>query len=258
MVSHMLRLLPALLLAPLAFGQLIPLWPNRPDQSESFVGPNDTERRIRKITNPLLTAHLAPKPNGVAILIAPGGGFRHLAIDKEGHDVARWLNTLGITAFVLQYSAGADPSRDTVIAESLKDIRQAMRLLRQRAAEFRFDPDRLGVMGFSAGGYLAADLALRFDAATRPAFVIPVYAAAPPNLTVPDDAPPMILLAAHDDALTIGHAIPLYSAWNKAQRPATVHIYSTGKHGFGFRKTGVAADVWPDDLAAWLRLMKLL
>jgi acetyl esterase/lipase len=254
----MLRLLPALFLVPIAFAQLIPLWPNRPDQSESFVGPNDTERRIRKITNPLLTVHLAPQPNGTAILIAPGGGFRHLAIEKEGHDVARWLNTLGITAFVLQYSAGADPSRDTVIAQSLEDIRQALRLLRPRAKEFRFHPDRLGVMGFSAGGYLAADVAMRFDATTRPAFVIPVYAAVPPNLAVPADAPPMILLAAHDDPLTIDHTIPLYTAWSKAQRPATLHIYATGKHGFGFRRTGVAADVWPDHLAAWLRLMKLL
>jgi acetyl esterase/lipase len=159
----MRSLLACLLLAPAALAQTIPLWPDRPDQSESFIGPNDTERRLRKITNPLLTAHLAPQPNGTAILIAPGGGFRHLAIDKEGHDVARWLNSLGISAFVLQYSAGADPSRETVIARSREDIRQAMRLLRQRAADLHFQPGRLGVMGFSAGGYLAADLALRSD-----------------------------------------------------------------------------------------------
>ncbi|MFN7651285.1 MAG: hypothetical protein ACK5UT_27660, partial [Acidobacteriota bacterium] len=105
----MRSLLACLLLAPAALAQTIPLWPDRPDQSESFIGPSDTERRLRKITNPLLTAHLASQPNGTAILIAPGGGFRHLAIDKEGHDVARWLNSLGISAFVLQYSAGADP-----------------------------------------------------------------------------------------------------------------------------------------------------
>ncbi|MFN9896999.1 MAG: alpha/beta hydrolase [Acidobacteriota bacterium] len=254
----MRSLLACLLLAPAALAQTIPLWPDRPDQSESFIGPNDTERRLRKITHPLLTAHLAPQPTGTAILIAPGGGFRHLAIDKEGHDVARWLNSLGISAFVLQYSAGADPSRETVIARSREDIRQAMRLLRQRAADLHFQPGRLGVMGFSAGGYLAADLALRSDPATRPAFAIPVYPAAPPDLTVPADAPPLLLLAAHDDPLTINHTIPLYTAWTKANRPATLHIYATGKHGFGFRKTGADADPWPDHLAAWLRARKLL
>ncbi|MCX6587418.1 MAG: alpha/beta hydrolase [Acidobacteria bacterium] len=253
-----MRLLLSTLILPAALAQIIPLWPDRPDHSESFIGPNDTERRLRKITNPLLTVHLAPQPNGTAILIAPGGGFRHLAIDKEGHDVARWLNSLGISAFVLQYSAGSDPSRETVITRSLEDIRQAMRLLRQRATELRFDPDRLGVMGFSAGGYLAADLALRSEPDTRPAFAIPVCPAAPPDLTVPPDAPPLLLLAAHDDPLTPNHTLPLYTAWSKANRPATLHIYATGKHGFGIRKTGVAADPWPDHLAAWLRTRKLL
>ncbi len=235
---------------------VIPLWPNKPDLAESFVGPNDTERRVRNVTNPTITAYLAPQPSGAAILIAPGGGFRHLAIDKEGHDVAKFLNTLGVSAFVLQYSAGSNPDRDVVIQQSLADARQALSILHARAAEFKIDPAKTGVLGFSAGGYLAADLALR--GTPRPAFSIPIYPAAPPDLTVPSNAPPILLIAAHDDPLTITGSIPLYQAWAAAKRPATLHIFQTGKHGFGFRKTGVAADSWPDRLAEWLRQQSLI
>ena len=155
---------------------VIPIWPDKPDLAESFVGPNDTERRIRNVTNPTLTVYLAPSPSGAAILIAPGGGFRHLAIDKEGHDVAKFLNSLGVSAFVLQYSAGANPDRAIVIKQSLADARQALSILHARAAEFKIDPAKTAILGFSAGGYLAADLALR--GTPRPAFAIPIYAAA--------------------------------------------------------------------------------
>ncbi len=235
---------------------VIPIWPDKPDLAESFVGPNDTERRIRNVTNPTLTVYLAPSPSGAAILIAPGGGFRHLAIDKEGHDVAKFLNSLGVSAFVLQYSAGANPDRAVVVKQSLADARQALSILHARAAEFKIDPAKTGILGFSAGGYLAADLALR--GTPRPAFSIPIYAAAPPDLTVPLNAPPILLIAAHDDPLTITGTIPLYQAWVAAKRPATLHIFQTGKHGFGFRKTGVAADSWPDRLAEWLRQESLI
>ncbi len=235
---------------------VIPLWSDKPDLAETFIGPHDTERRVRNVTNPTLTAYLAPQPSGAAILIAPGGGFRHLAIDKEGHDVAKSLNTLGVSAFVLQYSAGSNPDRAVVVKQSLADARQALSILHARAAEFKIDPAETGVLGFSAGGYLAADLALR--GTPRPAFSIPIYAAAPPDLTVPPNAPPILLIAAHDDPRTIIGTIPLYQAWAAAKRPATLHIYQTGKHGFGFRKTGVAADSWPDRLAEWLRQQSLI
>lgn len=236
----------------------IDLWPDRADRAETFTGPNDTERRIRNITRPVMTAYLAERPNGTGILIAPGGGFRHLAIDKEGHDVARWLNTLGISAFVLEYSAGADPDRAIVVKQSLADARQAMAILRTRAEWLRIEPARLGIMGFSAGGYLAADLGLRYTPESRPAFVAPIYPAAPPELNVPADAPPAFFAGAHDDGLTAGHMIPLYLAWAKAKRPAALHVFPTGGHGFGFRKTGVGADGWPDRFAEWLRLQKFL
>ncbi len=237
---------------------VMPLWPGKADHAETFIGPNDSERRIRNVTNPTITAHLATRPNGTAVLIAPGGGFRHLAIDKEGHDVAKWLNSLGISAFVLQYSAGSDPDRPTVVKQSLADARQAMSILRARAVEFRIEPTRLGIMGFSAGGYLAADLGLRYTAESRPAFVVPIYPAAPPDLNLPADAPPAFFAGAHDDPLTAGNMIPLYLAWAKAKRPAALHVFPTGGHGFGFRKTGVGADGWPDRFAEWLRLQKLL
>jgi acetyl esterase/lipase len=239
-----------------------PIYPNdaRPDREQSRIGPNDNHRRIAGITRPTITPVLPAKGNGAAVLILPGGGFRHLAIDKEGFAVARWLNTQGIAGFVVKYrtmtpdqSSNAD--RDAARKAGVEDTLEAIRLIRARAAEFKLDPARIGVMGFSAGGYHAANAALHFkDAANRPDFAVCVYPAVPEDLTVPSNAPPVLLLHADDDRLSpAANSVPIYLALKKAGIPAAMHIFSKGGHGFGMEKSGAPTDSWTDRAADWLQ-----
>ncbi len=229
----------------------LPADPGVPDQEKSVIGPNDTERRLSNVTHPTLTVHLAPRPNGISLIIAPGGGFRHLAIDKEGHDVAKFLNTLGVTAFVLKYRAGSDPNRDVVMQRSMADYAAALKLVKSRASEWGLDPAKIGLMGFSAGGAIALQAATG-PADLRPAFVAPIYAGGMNGITVPPDAPPAFFAAADDDPLTPNGTIPAYLGWNKVKRPATVHIFARGGHGFGIRKINQPSDLWPERFREWL------
>lgn len=249
----------ALMLASSIFAAepaVIALWPDPgvPDMEKSVIGPNDTERRLSVVSRPTLTVYPATNPTGTAVIVAPGGGFRHLAIDKEGHDAAKWLTTLGITAFVLKYRAGSDPDSKVVRERSIQDTRQAMKIVRSRAMEWKVKPDRIGFLGFSAGGMLAAEIGMNYDPETKPAFVAPIYSGPMTGFSVPADAPPAFFAAAHDDALTLNGTIPLYVGWAKAKRPAVLHIFAKGGHGFGIRKTGAPADAWTDRLAEWLKL----
>ena len=225
--------------------------PAVPDQEKSVIGPNDTERRLSNVTRPTLTAHLAAKPSGMAFIIAPGGGFRHLAIDKEGHDLAKWLNTLGVSAFVLKYRAGSDPDREVVMRRSMEDYSAALGVVRARAAEWQVDPARIGLVGFSAGGAIALRAATG-PAELRPAMVAPIYAGLSLGLVVPPDAPPAFFAAAHDDPLTPENTVKAYLAWNQAKRPATLHVFARGGHGFGVRKTGNPTDAWLQLFRAWI------
>ncbi|MBK7931040.1 MAG: alpha/beta hydrolase [Bryobacterales bacterium] len=249
---------PALLLlaAAAAFAagpNVIALRPDLPHSEEVFIGPNDTERRIRKITSPTLTVFLPEKPNGAAIIVAPGGGFVHLAIDKEGTDVARWLNTLGFTAFLLQYRVTL-ATREASIDAGVSDGLLAVKTVRERAAEWKLDPAKIGIIGFSAGGYVAASTALSADAASRPNFVMPIYPAAPAAVTAPEGAPPLFLALAHDDnPRIVESSLRIYAAWHKAKVPAELHIFPRGGHGFGMRKSGAPTDAWNGLLADWLK-----
>ena len=241
-----------------ADSKLIVLRPDLPVSQEEFVGPNDTERRIRKVTSPTLTVFLPEKPNGTAVIIAPGGGFRHLAIDKEGTDVARWLNRLGVTAFVLQYRVTLE-DREAGQAASVEDGRLAMRVVRSRASEWKLNPKRIGILGFSAGGYVAAAVAMITDPAERPDFAVPIYPAAPKNLNVSEQSPPIFIALANDDPLNpVENGVRLYSAWQKAKASAELHIFAEGGHGFGMRKSGVPTDSWTDRLSEWMQRRKLL
>ena len=259
--------------------KIIPLWPGTPpgspegwtQQEQEAVGPKDTIRRVSNVTRPTLTVHLPESgANGTAMIVCPGGGFRILAIDHEGHDVARWLNSFGVTAFVLKYRvmptgdsvspAEAADRRKTAMALGAADGQQAMRLVRSRAAEWGIAPDRIGIMGFSAGGYVTAAVALATDPAGRPNFAAPIYALAPEEATPSAGAPPLFLVHADDDKTVpvVNNSVRLYSAWKKAQIPAELHIYSRGGHGFGMNKKGLAVDSWPDRLRDWLAAQGLL
>jgi acetyl esterase/lipase len=258
--------------------EVIPIWPGAAPGSESWTQKEetlqDTIRRVRNVTRPTLTVYIPPaaSANGTAVVVCPGGGYRFLAIDYEGHDVARWLNTLGVTAFVLKYRLvqTGDPGekdaaimaarRKTVMPMVLADGQQAIRLVRARSAEWHIAPNRIGIMGFSAGGYVTAAVALQHDPASRPDFAAPIYGAMPDDFSVPKDAAPLFLAHADDDKTVppVKTSVRLYTAWKEAQVPAELHIYLHGGHGFGMRKKGLPVDTWIDRFREWLDNQGLL
>lgn len=246
----------------------IPIWPGDTtvDKEESFIGPNDTLRRIRNVNRPSITPMLAPsdKATGAAVIILPGGGFRHLAIDKEGYDVARWLNTMGVAGFVVKYRltpTGKDSPADRAEAKQngVADTRAAIRMVRARAKEWNLDAAKIGVIGFSAGGYHAAAAARKFTAENRPDFAICIYPAAPEQLDYAADTPPVFLVHADDDRLAAGdNSVKIYLALKQAKVPAEMHIFARGGHGFGMVKSGAPTDTWTDRLTEWMTGLQLL
>ena len=213
------------------------------------------------------------------MVVCPGGGYAHLAIDHEGKQIADWLTAHGIAAFVLQYRLGPRYHHPAPI----DDAHQAIRYVRGHAAEFRIAPDRLGIWGFSAGGHLAATAATHFDAGTRPDFLIlcyPVITLAPPyahqgsrknllgdpadpklvaNLSnetqVTAKTPPTFLfLTDGDQAVPAENSVLFYLALRKAGVPAELHIYERGKHGVGLAQEDPVLSTWPARLQDWLKL----
>ena len=217
--------------------------------------------------------------NGTAMIVAPGGGFVGLGYDAEGTEVARMLAQHGVTAFVLKYrtiQSAPDPRQlpevhlremEAIMARAksgtpvevppfagephaIEDGARAMAIVRQRAAEWGIDPRRVGVIGFSAGAYLAADLAIG-DKASRPDFVALLYGGL--RTPVPADTPPAFVAAAADDEFQPNDAAQLYSAWRKAGVAAELHIYERGGHGFGLKPKGTTSDRWFEELVWWMQ-----
>lgn len=261
--------------------QIIPLYPGPAPGSESWthseseeVGPKDNIRRVSNVVKPVLIPYPPPagRANGTAMIVAPGGGFRILAIDHEGHEVARWLNSLGVTAFVLKYrvmQTGDEGSKNpAVMAERRKhaiamgvaDGEEAVRLVRRRAAEWKINPQRIGIMGFSAGGWVTVGVTLTADPVARPDFSAPIYPAVQPELNIPAAAPPLFIVHADDDATVPPSktSVRLYNAYKDAKLPVELHIYSKGGHGFGMRKKNLPVDTWTDRLREWLDVQGLL
>ena len=261
--------------------QVIPLWPAGAPGSESWDWTEDETiippslKVVRNVAQPTLTVHL-PDPalaNGKAVIVAPGGAFHFLSIDMEGHDVARWLNARGIAAFVLKYRlihTGAD--FPAVVWQTLNDEQkmaglmqmlaplaiadglQSIRLVRRRAAEWGIRPDRIGIMGFSAGGMVTVNAALHYAADSRPNFAAPVYSAGWEPCPIPPDAPPLFLLCANDDEMATTNSLRLYSEYKAAGQTVEMHIYSRGAHGFGMTKQGLPSDTWIERFADWLEI----
>jgi acetyl esterase/lipase len=224
------------------------------------------DRAVSDVTRPSLTIYLPPreKATGSAVVVCPGGGYERLAIDKEGHEVARWLAGMGIAGVVLTYRLpGKDamkPARGelhqaTVAARvALEDAEEAMRVVRQNAARWNVKPGAVGMMGFSAGGNLAALAGMVAPPATRPDFLVLVYPAIPQTLDITAKTPRTFLVHAADDHLDAGdNSVRFFLALRKAGVPAELHVYASGGHGFGMRKNGKPVAAWPDVLAAWLR-----
>ena len=264
--------------------EVIPLWPGGAPGSESWEQqeeevviqvPNELEA-IRNVTQPTLTAYLpeASIATGKAVVVCPGGAWHFLAIHLEGTDIACWLNARGIAAFVLKYRlirTGIDfpgeawgnlndPAKMEMLMSQLTplilaDGQQAVRLVRQRAAQWGIKPDRIGIMGFSAGGMLTAHVALQHEVESRPDFAAVIYGAPGEDVSVPPDAPPLFLCCAADDDMASGVSLKLYSAWKASEHPVEMHIYSKGGHGFGLRQQGLPSDSWIERFADWLKTL---
>ena len=265
---------------------MLKLWPQGAPEPAGFVlapeqvvPPRDgAQRRLMNVAEPTISVYRPQRPNGAALVVAPGGAYRFLAIEHEGTQVCERLVPLGITCVLLRYRvpyrSEDDPGR-----EALQDAQRAMGLVRQRASEWGLSPDRVGFLGFSAGGHLALRLALQtgprsypFDRSVdvehaSPDFVVPVY---PAYLVDKDDAtrlhgdlkvsqmaPPLCLIHADDDkglSSSAGSAL-LYLDYKRLGRPAELHIYAKGGHGFGLKPSGLPTADWLVRVVEWMGTM---
>jgi acetyl esterase/lipase len=261
------RTVPALLLAAgglLAAAPEIVLRPDLP-AGEEWYTPESTnqhvrspqEKWVRKVKRPVLEVYPAARPNGTAVVVAPGGGFNILAIEHEGRRVAAWLNERGVTAFVLRYRVGLE-SREASQKAGIEDGLLAVKTVRARAAEWKVNPNRIGIMGFSAGGYVTIGVATGYTPESRPDFAMPIYGVAP-SYAVPADAPPLFVAVAIDDNERMtGAATGLLENWKKARRPLELHVFPDGGHGFGINRTGKSCDVWIGLMEQWMSRQGLL
>lgn len=287
-----MKLIPALLLASTSVFAAEPivvkLWPGgapeKPGvkiEAEKEVPKKsaDDVQRITNVTEPMITVFKPENANGTAVLVCPGGGYNILAYEHEGTQVCEFLNKHGVTGILLKYRVPRrdpkDPGR-----EPLQDAQRAMGIIRHHATEWGLKPDRIGILGFSAGGHLSimttlhanertytVDQALDVDDAT-PDFAIPVYAAylteknsgftLLPEFKVTGKAPPMCLVHAHDDRITAAGSALLYLEYKKLSLPCELHIYAKGGHGFGMRKSGGPVNDWPERVAEWMKSTGLI
>lgn len=276
---------------------VVDLWPGKPPGDTATLPPEaDTTKptdgqvagkrvmRIGNVATPQLHIYQpAPdKATGAAVVICPGGGHHILAWDLEGTEVAEWLNTLGVTGIVLKYRVPAR-DKDRRWFAAVQDAQRAVSLVRSRATEWKLDPKRLGVCGFSAGGETAGRAALaqeRFydrvdvvdDQSHRPDFAMLIYPAyfvekdekgkdlprLRSDLTVTEKAPPMFLVHAFNDPVTPQSSLLLASRLKEVGVPAEVHIYPTGGHGYGLRHTSEAVTQWNLRAGQWLAEQGLL
>ncbi|HEY2016838.1 MAG TPA: alpha/beta hydrolase [Bryobacteraceae bacterium] len=264
-----------------------PLWP---DGAPGALGTQDEDR-------PTLAPYLVPqgRGSGAAVIVCPGGGYQGLSMDKEGDQIARWLNSIGVAAFVLKYRLGPKYHHPV----ELSDAQRAIRTVRYKAAEYRVLPDRVGIMGFSAGGHLASTAGTHFETmngkagdpidsvASRPDFLVLVYpvisftteyvhrgsmrnllgespdpklvTGLSNELQVTAQTPPTFLFhTTTDTTVPPENSVLFYLALRKAGVPAEMHIYERGPHGVGLAQTDEALSSWPARLADWLRIRGFL
>lgn len=237
--------------------------------------------RLGNVSVPTLTLYSAKGATGPgpAVVVFPGGGYNILAIDLEGTEVCDWLNSAGVACVLLKYrvpSTGPYPQSPA----ALQDAQRAMGLVRQHAAEWGIDPNRVGVLGFSAGGHLAAAISTHFDQrlydpidaadklSCRPDFAVVVYPgylaladknfAPNPDIVPTANTPPTFIVQAEDDPVHVENATVYFMALKNAQVPAELHIYAKGGHGYGLRRTALPVTTWPASAETWLRTIGVL
>lgn len=282
----LLTLLIVTFTAAVAVAESVPVWPDLAPQETTRGTGEDLPRvagedppitRTINIRRPTLDVFLAEQPNGTAILVLPGGGFGRVVPDLEGSEAAPWLNSLGISVFVLRYRTNeVKPPEEANWLRPLQDGQRALRLLRSRAAEWKINPDRVGVLGFSAGGQVSAVLHTSDNVAAyaslddidqrscRPDFSLLVYpwrvldnqtGALLPEIKIGDQSPPAFIVHTHDDASSAVGAALIYVGLKQHRVPAELHIYENGGHGYGTRdRAGSVIGTWPDRATDWLIL----
>lgn len=235
----------------------VPLRTDLPESEEKGTSKSG-DPLVRKVTRPTLTVYPAVRPNGTAIIIAPGGGWEVLMMGYEGTDAAHWLNNHGVTAIVLKYRVTLG-TREAGQKASIEDGLAAVKYVREHAREWNIDPKRIGIMGFSAGGYVAAAVAMQYTPESRPDFAAPIYGVTPKPHTVKPDAPPLFIAFAFNDAQRfMDDNLQLLSDWKKTGASAEMHVYEDGGHGFGMKKLGKASDVWTIHFLGWMTRRGLL
>jgi len=271
---------------------VLTVWPGVAPGEKGDLGPEKLveakpgQREVKRITNvskPTLTVFrpAKEKDTGAAVLICPGGGYNILAWDLEGEEVAHWLNSIGVTGIVLKYRVPRRPgqAKDQPPLGPLQDAQRSLSLLRGKASELGFDPGRLGILGFSAGGHLAVATATNFDRrayepldavdqhSCRPDFAVLIYPAylvakdkdvLKSDIRVRKECPPMFFAHAANDGVKADNSIFTFLALKRAGVPAELHVYVSGGHGFGLRPSQDACSTWPQRCAEWFMAQGIL
>ena len=272
-----MKILPLLVLATLSLHAANPvelkLWPTgapgkmlpHSQATADSIRTKAGKSTITDIHDPTITVYRPEKPNGTAVIVAPGGGYVFLSAIHEGSQVCEWLNTLGVTGILLKYRT---PTRDEAAPHEkpVQDAAKAIAMVREHAKEWNLDPKRIGLLGFSAGGNLLAHVACDRAAKTElPNFGVMIYGGGfvdykePTKLkegfSVPADAPPMFLACAHDDGQNPTAATVLYLGYKKNNIPCELHLFTKGGHGFGMRDNKQPINQWPQRCAEWMQAM---
>lgn len=283
-----------------AAGQVqVQIWPNKVPDAQPVPGPEKMTiskgmiaglpvTAVTNVTQPTMTVYPPKGKNtGAAVVVIPGGGFEILAMDLEGTEACDWITANGMTCVLLKYRVPGPPydwhcdcrpHNYMVPKQSLQDVQRTISLVRHRASEWQIDPHKVGVMGFSAGGFLVAEASTLYkhrlykpvDAADkqsiRPDFAAPIYPGhlamdgkLNPNVPVTGDTPPTFLVQAEDDHVDgVEQALVYYAALAKAGAPAELHLYAHGGHAFGLRRTKLPVTAWPDLMLVWLKTIGMV
>ena len=272
----------------------IAIWPNSaPGEKANSGEEKDTTKssdnlvagkpliRLGNVSKPTISIYRPPadKDTGAAVLVCPGGGYNILAMDLEGTEVCEWLNSIGVTGVLLKYRV---PKREGLErhAAPLQDAQRAMGLIRQHATEWKLDSKRIGILGFSAGGHLAAAASCNYDKRTyptvdnadaqncRPDFAVLIYPAyltvktngdsVAPELPITTNTPPTFIAMSADDPVRVESALFYTLALKNANVPAELHVYPKGGHGYGLRRTQEPVTTWPDRVTDWMKSRGLL
>jgi len=267
---------------------VLDVWPGKAPGETGEIGeeefqdpkPEDKKpiKRLANVTKPTLTVYRPgkEKDTGAAVMICPGGGYTILAWDLEGEEVAEWLNSIGVTGILLKYRV---PTRADLPRHlpPLQDAQRALSLVRSKAAEWGIDPNRIGMLGFSAGGHLTAAASTNFDKRSyesiddidrlscRPDFGVLIYPGGivekgelTPEIRVSKETPPLFFAHANDDPVTPENSAVVYLALKRAGVSAELHIFASGGHGFGLRPSDHPSSTWPKRCEEWLRNCGLL